>query len=99
MAHLNDDENRFARAVTEGITKAQAVDIQKGAADIRKDIRAFNTRLDANEQSILAAVRKIARRLDALEKTADENDPTSPKALEALIVKQKRAAGVPESCL
>lgn len=68
MAHLHDDdENRFTKKVLEGVDAATRVEINKNAQDLRKDIRALSTRLDGNEEAILATVKKIARRLDALE--------------------------------
>lgn len=67
MAHFDDDENRFAKGILRGVDAATAHEINKSAQDLRKDIGALKTRLDQNEQSILAAVRKIAKRLDALE--------------------------------
>lgn len=91
MAHLqNETTNRFERAIFASITKAQAVDIQRNAAAILKSQAQLEKRLSENEAAILSAVRKIGRRLDALEKVADAADPTSPKALEALRESQRR---------
>jgi hypothetical protein len=69
MAHLHDDdENRFTKKVLEGVDAAKAREIIKGAGELRKEISSLKTRIDGNEEAILAAVKKIAKRLDALEK-------------------------------
>lgn len=100
MAHFkNEPTNRFADVILETITKAEAADIQRDAAGIRKALAVVEKRQSQGEAAILSAVTKIGRRLDALEAVAAEADPTSEKSLEALRVKLKRAAGVPESCL
>ena len=100
MAHLHDDdENRFTKKVLEGVDAATRVEINKSAGELRKEISSLGTRLDGNEQAILGTVRKIAKRLDALEKTAAENGPTSAKSLEALRLKLRRATGMPDICV
>lgn len=96
MAHLqNKPTNRFADVILETITKAEAVDIQRDAAGIRKALAVVEKRQSLGEAAILSAVTKIGRRLDALEEKAAEADPTSEKSLAALRESQRRKS-IPE---